>query len=474
VSFRVPSVACALAVLAAGAVSQDYWPLERVAAAAAADRASAGWTLPRLHQPQGGSLAFTANDPLAQFSEAAGFLVPLQVVGGIESGGMREGEDQLFIVQSDNTAESIWVWSRYRQLTGSTVFDPNVAAAWGYLANFPGWLEEGGAGPFGYYRVYNCAWGLVCEMLYRQVTGDASKLGYANVCANYIQANPLSLAASDLNVQVSAWAAAALYDFAVEQGNAAWKASAAALGNAVRIEAEADPALLATEQWAMSGGTVLYGVLHSWFRENAGGRAWALAYGPLAKSIDEAGEWRLSHTAWYALGKHEAWEASGSSALVGDYRVGVDFLVTTDGDDDGGIPPEVPTAVNGDHSWATSYLAYMGFERRIVDPDGALADDVVTLASPGTWDLSIGVTNHDQVSGRTYLAGLDVLLPGGAAFPLVPAFALPVAPQQILYVPSYPVIVPPGVPAGIYQGRLTLIDAASLAMDVELVPVTVP
>ena len=446
------AAACSLA-LAAGA--QDYWTRDKIQAEFLADLAGRGPSGYHEETPAG-SPDYVPNDPLAQLLQESQFLVSLQHdVPGPNFGGMEEGEILPNIIQTDNTTESIWVWSRYRQLTGDQQFDQNVADAWIYVMNHPAFLEELGPGPFGYYRIYNCGWALIAEPLYRQVTGDASFLPYAIQCADYVVNNPLSLASDFLNVQITAWAAGALYDFGVEQDNAAYRAAAVAYGDSVRQFAEANPFVLSSELWAMSGGAVLWGVLRSYFRENPGGRTWAKTFGPMTKTIDNSGTWRLAHTGWYALGRYEAWKASAGGGLFRTHREAYDFLVAADGDDDGGIPTTNPSETFADESWVSNYLVFMGSDKTVDGVDAAVADDVVQLTPGGTWDLSLGIGNHDALAQANPTALLEVLFEGGTPFPVIGPVPLVLIPSQVVAVSSFPIAVPPGVASGNYTARVT-------------------
>nr|MBC8278704.1 hypothetical protein [FCB group bacterium] len=129
-----------------------------------------------------------------EFNQLAGFLQPLQYeFGGSNFGGEREEEigGMYNIVETDNTLEAIWVWSRYHELTGNSQYDDEIQDAWIYAYQWPAWLE--GAG---YYSAHNCAWGLTAELKYREVYDDSSHWNYAQNCANYIIDTPLSFAST--------------------------------------------------------------------------------------------------------------------------------------------------------------------------------------------------------------------------------------------------------------------------------------
>ncbi len=433
--------------------AQDYWTLERIRAQEAADAAGPQGTRP-LGVPQ------YASDPLAQMLQEAQFLVSLQQLQpGSDFGGMKEGETLLDIIQTDNTTESIWVWSRYRLLTGDTQFDANIAAAWEYVRTHPAYAEEGGSGSGGYYRVYNCGWAMVAEPMYRAATGDTAFRNYAIQCAQYVMSNPLG--SSNLLTHVQAWAAGALYDFGVETGDGAMRASAVAYGEAMRQRIETTPSILSSESWAMAGGAALWGVLRSTFRENPGGRTWAQTYAPLLDVVDLSGSWRLAHTGWYALGHYEAWKATGDPAFLLDHRTAYDYLVAADGDDDGGIPSTDPLAVGTDESWVSNYLAFMGME--LVRPPFSVAvgDDLATVSGGQVWGTTLGIANQrGQQLGGIFM--LEVVLPGDLALPWLGPAPLTLNPFQGLSVPSYALLVPNGLPPGEYALRLSAFDVSGL------------
>ena len=135
-------------------------------------------------------------DPLVRFQMGADFITTLQVsdTSLAAYGGMREGEHMLNVIQTDNTSESIWIWTHYYALTGDDAYHDNIDAAWEYCMNYPAYNEEGDNNQVtGYYRRYNCAWALRAEMEYRQVYGDNTYEAYADSCASYLCHNPLKL-----------------------------------------------------------------------------------------------------------------------------------------------------------------------------------------------------------------------------------------------------------------------------------------
>ena len=67
-----------------------------------------------------------AYDYRAKFLQECRWLTTQQAA----SGGIVEGEDYTSVVESDNTQEAIWIWSRYAELTGDyATYEPNINKA---------------------------------------------------------------------------------------------------------------------------------------------------------------------------------------------------------------------------------------------------------------------------------------------------------------------------------------------------------
>lgn len=462
---RIPlrrSLACSLALFALTTVAraQDYWTPEQVAAVAASDAALAAQWTPVVSTGTGTS-SFTAFDPLEQLLEEATFLTKHQAMGVQNKGGMREGEALANIIQTDNTTESIWVWSHFRERTGDTRFDTNVDKAWCYVEAHPAWLEEGGGGNTGYYRIYNCAWGLVAEPKYRAATGDTSHLAYAQQCAQYLLSHGLGNGA--LFTMVKAWAAGALYDFGVEQGNPAYIARAVQLGEEARLTAEAQPSYLALETWAMSGGAILWGVLRSTFQVNPGGKAWAETYAPLLKDWDSSGTWNFASNGWYALGHDAAWEATADPTYLRKQYALQLKLVAKDKDNDGGIPTQKGNTPSEDETWVSNYLMYMGTQRVSEPVDAAAVSDDFSLAPGVPWAVEVTLASQDPVNVLQATAHLELSGPGFASLPVIAPRTLVLAPLGVT--PTYAFTVPLGAGPGTYN--LTFSGATELGGVVE-------
>jgi hypothetical protein len=347
-----------------------YIPLEELAAnPALGDQPNQIFSPPRWEQTSG------EKGWLAEFSPEAGFLVGLQVLDDPDSpdyGGMREGEaggsgDLWTIIQTDNTEESIWIWSRYLELTGDSQFADNITAAWQYCQSHPAWEEEGGAG--GYYRTYVSGWGLQATMKYKQVTGDSTYDGYGTGCADYLSDYILTYPPT-LNLLVDIWAAGCLYNYGVFVGDESYKDSAISRAEAIKTYVESYTTMLNSETWAMSGGAIVWGLVNSYFQEHPGETAsWLTTYAPDMETYVASGSWQNAWNAWYMLGHYTTWRELSDSTYYDNYDWLLNHLLAEDGDDDGGIPANEVDADDRDQSWVSNYLSYMGF-------DGHLHGDV--------------------------------------------------------------------------------------------------
>ncbi|MGD8718113.1 MAG: T9SS type A sorting domain-containing protein [Candidatus Zixiibacteriota bacterium] len=342
------------------------------------------WTPEELAEPTGPPvpprLDFDAMaqgfDPDQVFGHACAFIEYWQVKDPEDPdyGGIREGEDLPNVIQSDNTQESVWVWSRWRELTGSDAYDDAVARSWTYLTNNPAWEEEGWGAPASqYYRIYNCGWGMRAEMMYRRATGNEDRRDYGLTCArfvveNHIEIEPLSF---QNNYLCTAWAVGNLYEYAVDVGDDDLKAGALELARDVKAYAEEAPAwCIGRYSWAMSGGAVVWGLHNSYFREYPGQeKAWMEEYGTYLAELAEpgVGTWDNAWNGWFMLGHHSAYRGCGNGGYWNKFDRIVNNLVAQDTDNDGGIPPSQALDDTHDHTWVTSYLCLMGMDRIIRD-----------------------------------------------------------------------------------------------------------
>jgi hypothetical protein len=331
---------------------------------------------------------FYTYDPLTRFEMCADFIVTMQVsdTSVIAYGGMREGEHMLNVIQTDNTSEAIWIWSHYYALTGSDNYHDNIDAAWEYCMNFRAYDEEGGDDRVtGYYRVYNCAWALRAEMEYRQVYGDNTYEAYADSCASYLCHHPLYLFQpvgmhKRLNGMVQGWAVGNLYEYGAYSGNPVFMARAVDLADSVRHWAEVNPNKFHWKEWAMEGGAVMWGVVHSWFAEYPDTVVqWVERYAPYLDTEVDSSQYQNAWRAWAALGQVTASEVLGSGVYGAYFKHLADTLVLNDGDNDGGIPVIDAEPDDRDQSWVTNYLGFMCMDK-LLENSGVRQPDVARAA----------------------------------------------------------------------------------------------
>ncbi|MDD5327870.1 MAG: metallophosphoesterase, partial [Phycisphaerae bacterium] len=301
------------------------------------------------------------NAYLTKFIQMAGWLATQQATNG----GIWEGEDYTSVVETDNTTEAIWIWSRYAELTGDyTTYQTRINNAWTYCNNNPSWLEGGAlTSPLPYYSTYNIGWGLLAEMKYRQVylgkSGYVDHTSYGTSCANaLVSYNPSTTATTD--VLVTGIAAGALYQYGVNVGNTSYQNRAVTLGGNVRTWLNSSTSRFASESWAVSGGVAVWGVLNSYYKVYSGGDTWAATantYMPLNASNSVNNDYEYGHDGWYAWGHYAVSEYLGSSSFT-KYQNIIDLLITSDGDNDGGIR-QGPTFGNGsDYAWSTNCMQF--------------------------------------------------------------------------------------------------------------------
>jgi len=357
-------IVMAAAALAAAAAATQIWTEEEMA------RPFGPPVAPRV----GYSLAAGQYDPHEVYENGIAFVARWQVTDPNDPnyGGIIEGEDLTNVIQTDNTQESVWDWSRWRDMTGSREYDDYVARSWIYILNFPAWLEEGwGSESQKYYRIYNCGWGMRAEMMYRHVTGDTSHQDYGLTCAQFVADNAINITLYPANFYCTAWAVGNLYEYAEDVGDAALKASALALAEQVKALAEEAPATrIGSYSWAMSGGATVWGLHESYFREHPGEEAaWMAQYAPYMPELVPAGSntWDNAWNAWFMLGYYAAYHATGDAAYWTRFDNIAGNLVAQDTDDDGGIPASQAGTSDADQSWVTSYMCYMGMDRILRD-----------------------------------------------------------------------------------------------------------
>ena len=330
-------------------------------------------------------------DPEKVFDDACAFVASWQVSDPNDPnyGGIIEGEDLTGIIQSDNTQESIWDWSRWRELTGNDDYDVNVDRSWIYLSNFPAWQEEGWGEGSEYYRIYNCGWGLRAEMMYRRATGSASHRDYGDNCATFVKDNAISLASPN-NLYCTAWAVGNLYDYAVDVGRDDFKDAALSLAAQVKQYAEDYPDVyIGSYSWAMSGGATIWGLHNSYFREHPDEEnAWMDKYAAYMPEMEgPSGSWDNAWNGWFMLGHYSVYHATGDGVYWTNFDRIAANLTSQDTDEDGGIPPSQSLDNTHDHTWVTSYMCFMGMDRIIRDLSITnLTAEAVPGAVEVTWE----------------------------------------------------------------------------------------
>ncbi|MCA9752043.1 MAG: T9SS type A sorting domain-containing protein [Gemmatimonadetes bacterium] len=324
--------------------------------------------------------------PLQAFVDAVWFAAGLQIVDPIdpEFGGIAEGEgDSLgVVVQTDNTSQAVWAFSRYRSFTGDTTIDLWLERAWTYVNAHPAYDEEGPETTRqGYYRIYNCAWALISSLEYVQTTGDSANMAYSDSCANYLSTHTLDVVGNQgfydrVNPPVLGLAAAALRAYGEATQDSLWLAKSVARGQRVREWIEADPAILGVEEWAVSGGAAMWGTLESWFREYPEDEAaWLATYAPLMDTFANPGVFENAWQCWYALAANRIADSTGDPQWATVHEGLVSYLLQFDTDADGGIPAKPADPDTLDQSWVTTNLVFSGLSR--------LLDHALDVPEPG-------------------------------------------------------------------------------------------
>lgn len=343
---------------------------------------------------------------LYEIKQTADFVARYQIIDSLspDFGGIIEAEHLPTIIETDNTQEAIWVWSRWYELTGRDDYQVNIRRAWIYVMRYPAYRE----GP-DYYCVWNCGLAFFAETKYRQVYQDSSFLPYTDTCLQYMLNHPLPLTNS-LNAFVTGFAAGMLYQYALERNNLLAKDTALAYGNRVRSWIEADARnRLATGNWAMSGGTALWGICQSiWQEDTLTGKNWIGIYKDSLPFFYPVGQWNNSWNIWLANGYRAAATITHNDTFWFLHHLLTDTLLLQDRDDDGGIPATWNEPANYDQTWVSTYLDFMGMDV-FVTPTYDLDVGVLNIFEPNpppihlpadTLDLRIIVTNFGrQASG---------------------------------------------------------------------------
>lgn len=369
---------------------------------------------------------------LYQFSKLASFISDWQVINPADTnyGGIIEAEGGKFkdVIQTDNTQEAIWVWSRYGELTmDRDRFRENIKRAWEYCKRYPAWKEEGL--PEQYYRVHNCAWGLAAEEIYRRVYKDSSYLWYRDSCADYILKHPLNIHHSNkvwrlINSFVQGWASGWLYRYGELNSKRVYIDTSLAYGERLLGWIEENPDTnLTSERWAMSSGTIVWGICNSVFKQDTlRGKEWIDNYGTLVDTFQE----------WYRIpldyGWDNAWNVAYANAHYAMYEIShkqdyrrhhlflTNLLLSYDTDGDGAIPASTQDSDTMDMTWVSAYLGLMGVDKLIGEPDSFDAGVLAFTSLRDSMEVRVGeslelggiITNF----GLSPLKGVKVYIEG--------------------------------------------------------------
>jgi hypothetical protein len=242
-------------------------------------------------------------------------------------------------------------------------------------------------------------------------------------CATYLATNTLNLSGSTFNQRVNpsvlAWGGGNLRAYGAFAGNATWMSQAANKGSRVKGWVEADSTILGTEEWAMSGGAVMWGVLESYFDANPSEEAtWVATYAAQMDTVANAGAFDNAWQGWYALGLKALEESTGDPAWGVRHRTLTDYLrAFDDTDQDGGIMGRATDLDTEDQAWVTAYLEFMGIEPLLQEAvaaplpgPGARPASALMANRPNPFAAATTVPFRLAESGR---AVVDVFDPGG-------------------------------------------------------------
>jgi len=347
--------------------------------------------------------------------------------GGIieaESGELRD------VIQTDNTQEVVWDWAFYTNRSGDSTYMENIDSAWVYLGNFPAYFEEisdlGGGHTSYYYRVWNSALGLLmCKGLRDFIGGDYT--GYEDSCVQVLMNDRLSMSTpwpeiDGLHALVNSFAAGVLYQWSLECTSIEYGDTALSIARDVQEWIDCDTAAhMEYIDWAMSGGTILWGFMNSVFAAMPESLdSWLSVYGPyipdgaaIPTDYDPL-IWDNSWNIWYANGFRALWAATGDSMWYNKYRSILDALLDQDRDGDGGIPASAAGLDNEDMTWISAYLLLYAMDWVIdslptVDI-GALNPVVILPMGYATADDSIAVLANAANFGNGAVDGAHITI----------------------------------------------------------------
>ncbi|MCB2210755.1 T9SS type A sorting domain-containing protein [bacterium] len=329
---------------------------------------------------------------------------------GQNYGGQHEGETSTWnIIQTDNTAEAIRDWAHYARITGDTTrYRNSIDAAFTYCFNFPAYSE---GSTYSYYTAHNNGWALVSVMEYIEAYGhDDQILAYGDSCASHINLYRLS-PSNLLNSFAGSFAAGSLYIYGQWRGNQDWMDGAQDYAETFKTYIEDHPTYLGSATWAMSGGTLLWGVTTALFLDDpVGGQAWLPNYIQHLPTYSGGQSWNNSHTVWNGFAWHRVHQIMGdqesldNALFVMDYLFGEMYL-----DDDSGIPGTEGTYTD-DQSWTTAYFIWYELDQYFDTYDNPYDAAAVEFTSPTPSDV-IQINSDVPVSVVVANAGLRALDP---------------------------------------------------------------
>jgi hypothetical protein len=302
---------------------------------------------------------------LRQVKLTCDFVARYQVSDSLSSnfGGIIEAEHMPTTIETDNTQEAIWIWSRWHELTGRDDYHENISHAWIYVKNNPAYREHGGVPSQIWYAIWNCGLGFMAEAEYRKAYADSSFLAYADTCRSFYLANPLA----NLTFQdyfVTSQSSGMAIEYARAMNDAVLHDTALARGQRVKTWIEAGAASrLGSQAWAMCGGTAFWGVVHTVCKEDTNaGKLWIQTYGDSLPGFYPTGSWNCSHNIWLANAYRASAELGHDTLNWMMHHYLVDTLLTRDTDDDGGIPATWTDPDTMDQTWVSTYLDFMGMD----------------------------------------------------------------------------------------------------------------
>lgn len=316
-------------------------------------------------KPEGRNFSPRRFNYLKRIKWLCDFLARYQVADSTspDFGGIIEAEHLPTIIETDNTQEAIWVWSRWRELTGSDEYTENIHRAWEYVLSHPAYQEHGSNPASLWYAVWNCGLGFMAEARYRKAFGDSSYLSYADSCRQFYIANRLN-EANFLDNFVTAQAAGMAYDYALERNDPVLRDTALARGTRVKNWIAADARYrLSYQTWAMCGATAFWGVAKTYCQaDTVAGRIWLETYTDSLPGFYPAGNWNCSHNIWLAYAYRASAEITGTPLPRLMHHYLTDTLLMKDTDLDGGIPATWTDPNTQDQTWVSTYLHFMGMD----------------------------------------------------------------------------------------------------------------